>query len=87
LAASRNLSPEQRSQRGSLAAHAMHSQGKTNTQPARDKFDERFLDEVDPDRVLPEPERLRRAGHARKAYFARLAFLSSRARAKKAAPK
>ena len=40
----------------------------------------RFLDEVDPDRVLPEPERLRRAAAARKAYFTRLAFLASRRR-------
>jgi hypothetical protein len=80
-----SLSPEQRSQRARIAARVMHSQNdsRETTKAARDKFDERFLDEVDPDRVLPEPERLRRAGHARKAYFARLAFLSAKARAKR----
>jgi hypothetical protein len=62
--------------------HASNDSRET-TRAARDKFDERFVDEVDPDRVLPEAERLRRAAHARKAYFARLAFLSSKARAKK----
>jgi hypothetical protein len=49
----------------------MHSRNdsRETTRAARDKFDERFIDEVDPDRVLPEAERLRRAAHARKAYF------------------
>jgi hypothetical protein len=86
LAASRNLSPERRSQRARIAAHAMHARNdvRETTRAARDKFDERFLDEVDPDRVLPEPERLRRAEHARKAYFTRLSFLSAKARAKRA---
>jgi predicted DNA-binding transcriptional regulator AlpA len=50
------------------------------TKNARAKFDQRFIDEVDPDRVLPESERLRRAEHARKAYFTRLALLSAKAR-------
>jgi hypothetical protein len=40
----------------------------------------RFLDEVDPDRVLPEAERLRRAEHARSAYFSKLALKSAQAR-------
>jgi len=80
-----SLSPEQRSQRARIAAHAMHAKNdvRETTRAARDKFDERFLDEVDPGRILPEPERLRRAEHARKAYFARLSFLSAKARAKK----
>jgi hypothetical protein len=43
-------------------------------------MDNRFLDEVDPDRILPEAERKRRADHARKAYFTRLALKSAAAR-------
>ncbi len=50
------------------------------TEAARSKFDERFYNQVDPDRTLPEAERERRAGHARKAYFADLAFKSAKAR-------
>ena len=78
-------SPQQRSIISTIGAHALHSQydSRELTKNARDKFDERFLDEVDPDRVLPEAERLRRAEHARKAYFTRLALLSAKARAKK----
>lgn len=58
----------------------MHAAGKTNTAPARDRFLQRFLDQVDPDRTLPEAERNRRAEHARKAYFSALALKSSVAR-------
>jgi len=56
------------------------------TTKARAAFMAKFEDEVDPNRELPEPERLRRAGMARKAYFARLAWRSSVARSKKKAP-
>lgn len=76
------LTPAQRSQRARLAAHVLHSRydSKALTQPAREAMERRFLDEVDPDRTLPEPERQRRAGHARKAYFTRLAMKSAAAR-------
>lgn len=76
------LTPSERSMRARMAAHVSHSRHdpKERTRAARDKFDERFLDEVDPDRVLPEAERQRRADHARKAYFTRLALKSARAR-------
>lgn len=50
------------------------------TRKAREAFDARFLDQVDPDRVLPEAERIRRAETARKLYFARLAHKSAKAR-------
>lgn len=50
------------------------------TQPARDAFERRFLDEVDPDRVLDVVERNRRAANARTAYFHSLALKSARAR-------
>jgi len=43
---------------------------------------DRFEREVDPDGVLPPEERRRRAEHARKAYFLRLALASSKARRK-----
>jgi hypothetical protein len=41
---------------------------------------DRFYDQVDPDRSLPAAERERRAEHARKAYFQRLAAKSAKAR-------
>ena len=43
---------------------------------------DRFEREVDPDGVLSPEERARRAGHARKAYFTRLALQSAKARRK-----
>ena len=70
--------------RGRIGAMVTHS--RTNpqeiTRKARETFLARFLDEVDPDHVLPEEERVRRATYARKAYFARLALASARARRK-----
>lgn len=50
------------------------------TRPAREAADQRFLDQVDPGRVLPEEERARRAAHARSAYFARLQLKAAKAR-------
>jgi hypothetical protein len=41
---------------------------------------DRFEREVDPDGELPIEERQRRAEHARKAYFLRLALASAKAR-------
>jgi hypothetical protein len=83
---SRPLSPAERSMRARLAAHTLHSRydSKELTQSARDKFDKRFLDQVDPNRTLPEPERSRRAVQARKAYFTALALKSARARKSRA---
>jgi hypothetical protein len=76
-------SPQQRSLVSTIGAHALHSQydSRELTANARAKFDQRFVDEVDPDRVLPEAERARRADHARKAYFAKLSYKSAKARA------
>jgi hypothetical protein len=73
------LSPAERSLRGRMGAYAVHARydSRQTTAPAREAFLRRFLDEVDPDRVLPERERLRRAAAARKAYFTRLAYLAS----------
>ncbi len=84
------MAPEpQRTLLARLGAHAMHAQhdSKEVSQPARDAFMAGFEDKVDPDRVLPEAERKRRAAHARKAYFTKLALASAKARAaRKRAP-
>ena len=79
------LDPKRASLLGRLGAHVAHSRhdSKTLTAKARETFLARFEQEVDPDRVLPAAERRRRAEHARKAYFARLAGASARARKKK----
>ena len=76
------LTPAERSLRGRMGAYVVHARydPRQTTAPARAAFLKRFLDEVDPERLLPEPERLRRAASARKAYFTRLAFLASRRR-------
>ena len=80
------LTPEQRSLRARLAAHSLHAQvdSVAHTAPAREAFLARFEAEVDPEGILPEAERRRRADQARSAYFARLALASSRARSQRA---
>lgn len=79
-----SLTPAERTLRARLAAHKMHSRNdsRETTAAARAAFNERWDDEVDPDRVLDPAERARRAEHARKAYFAKLAFASAKARKK-----
>lgn len=54
------------------------------TAPARQRFLERFYEGIPDD--LPAKERDRRAMAARKAYFARLAVASARARAHRRVP-
>lgn len=78
------MTPAERTLRARLAAHALHASGGTNTAPARRAFEQRFYDEVDPDGLLSEHERERRAAHARKAYFTRLALKSAQVRRKAA---
>ncbi|MGY1634163.1 hypothetical protein ACI784_20860 [Geodermatophilus sp. SYSU D01186] len=66
-----------------LAAHeswAKTTDPSARTAPARRALMDRFERQVDPDGVLSPAERARRAGHARKAYFTRLALRSARAR-------
>ncbi|WP_369134229.1 hypothetical protein [Modestobacter sp. I12A-02662] len=68
-----------------LAAHeswANTADPSARTAPARRAMLDRFERQVDPDGVLSPVERARRAGHARKAYFARLALRSAKARRK-----
>jgi hypothetical protein len=60
---------------------------RATTEPARRAFlSPGFEREVDPEGILPEAERLRRAAYARKAYFTRLALASAKARAAKRSP-
>jgi hypothetical protein len=68
-----------------LAAHeswANTADPSARTAPARRALLDRFERQVDPDGALSPTERARRAGHARKAYFARLALRSAQARRK-----
>jgi hypothetical protein len=72
--------------RARMAAHLLHARirdAAAHTAPARAAFLSRFEREVDPDGVLEPQERARRAEHAKKAYFIRLAVLSRKARAAK----
>ncbi|MCW2901105.1 MAG: hypothetical protein JWO67_3370 [Streptosporangiaceae bacterium] len=76
-------SPARRALRARMAAHHLHAgitDPAAHTAPARAAFLGRFEREVDPDGVLAPRERARRAEHARKAYFLRLALASAHAR-------
>lgn len=72
------MTPAERTLRARLAAHTLHAQGKTNTAPARAAFLAKFENQVDPDRVLPEAERQKRADHALKAHMAGLRLRRSK---------
>ena len=76
----------QRQLRGRIAAHSMHARNNPQiiTQAARIAFLDRFLREADPDGILCPEERERRAGHLRRAYFLKLAYLSVKARQERA---
>ncbi len=80
------LSPEQRSLRARTAAHTRWS--REDPRPAmevvREGYFARFENEVDPDRLLSDEERHRRAQSALRAHMSRLALASSRARSKRA---
>ncbi|TAK32661.1 MAG: hypothetical protein EPO21_14865 [Chloroflexota bacterium] len=83
------LSPGERTLRSRIGAYRLHAthDAKHTTAKARQAFLDRFLDEVDPSHVLPEPERLRRAEYAKKAYFTKLALASAKTRRKGKATK
>lgn len=81
------LTPAERSLRGQLAVHASWANTPdrpARTRKAREAFNDRFEREVDPEGVLLPAERAKRAENARKAYFARLAFESAKARRRRA---
>lgn len=71
---------------GAFQQHATNDVKKTTT-AARRAFLATFIDQVDPDRTLPEAERQRRAEAARKAHLARLALKSARVRRERARAK
>lgn len=77
-----SLTPSERVMRARMAAYMLHARydPRETTKAARRAFNQRFVDQVDPDRRLPEQERNRRAEAARRAYFTRLAYLSARSR-------
>ena len=77
------LSPTQRSMRARIAANTRWSREDPAATAARGQAGllAKFVDQVDPDRQLPEAERQRRAEAARRAHMQRLAFRSSKARA------
>jgi hypothetical protein len=77
----------ERSLHAAIAAH--ESWAKTpdraaRTAPARAAMLARFETQVDPDGTLPPNERARRAEHARRAHFLRLALRSAQSRRKAA---
>lgn len=82
------LTPAQRSLRSRMAAYALHAthDPRETTKAGRAAFLARFERQVDPDGVLPDHERRRRADAAKKAYFTALALKSSRARHRRADP-
>lgn len=74
------LPPSERGLLGALATHARYSTQET-TRAAHEGFMRRFEREVDPDGVLDEAERQRRATSARRLYMRRLAIKSAQVRA------
>jgi hypothetical protein len=76
------LTPAERSLWARAAAYRLHSlyDSRELTANARAAFRDRFTRQVDPDGILPEAERQRRAECARKAYYTTLAAKSARAR-------
>ena len=76
------MSPKEASIRGRIGAYALHAShdARDTTRAARAAFLGRFSNEVDPHHKLPADEREKRAGFAKKAYFAKLSLASARAR-------
>jgi hypothetical protein len=84
------LTPAERSLRARMASYSSWAQTHdpaARTAPARQAFKDRFERQVDPDGVLPEPERQRRADAAKKAYYTGLALKSAKARRNRMADK
>ena len=77
-----SFDPREMALRGRIGAYRLHAthDPKETTKAARTAFMARFEREVDPDGTLAPEERARRAGAARKAYFAQLAHNSAKAR-------
>ncbi len=71
-----------RAQAGKVGGHRLHAthDSREIAARARQGFLRRFEVEVDPDCILPEAERQRRAEQAKRAYMAALALKSAMAR-------
>lgn len=83
MAASKDMTPNERVMRSKAAAHALWARNPdraAHTAPARQAFLDRFEREVDPSGVLDPKERARRAENAKKAYYTSLALKSAQAR-------
>jgi hypothetical protein len=77
------MDPQERTLRARLAAHvswANTPDPASRTAKARAAALARFEKQVDPDGILPVEERMRRAEHAKKAHFSRLALEAARKR-------
>ncbi len=76
------MTPEERSLRARMGGLAVAAKYDTRevTRPAREAFMARFLREVDPEGVLPDAERARRAEAAKRLHFQRLAWRSAKVR-------
>lgn len=81
------LNPDRARILGRIGAHQLHATRNPieTTQKARETFLARFEQLADPDGVLPEVERLRRARHLRHAHMTRLSLLAVEARRRKRA--
>lgn len=80
------MTPAERSERARIAAYSMHARydARQTTRRARATFLARFELQVDPEGRLSQPERMRRAQAAKKAYFHTLALKSAAARRRSA---
>lgn len=83
------MTPEQRTMRARIAALSRWAKESPAENATRGQAGllAKFIDQVDPDRTLPEPERMRRAEAARRAHMVRLSLRSAQARAARAASK
>lgn len=80
---SNSLTPTERSLRAQIAAHESwaHTEDRSaRTAKARKAALDKFELQVDPNNELSPAERAKRAEHARKAHFKRMALKSARAR-------
>ena len=76
------MTPEERSLRARMGGYAVAAKYDTRevTRPGREAFMAGFEREVDPDGVLPEAERARRAEAAKSLHFRRLVWRSAKVR-------
>lgn len=81
------LDPDGRILRAKTGAFTMHSRHsiEATTAAGLAAANDRFVKQVDPDLVLPEGERMRRAAAARQAWMTKLSFRARQARMAKAA--